>query len=248
MKITQRIPVTLIGLVFSLSLFAQVSKPSLTISHLTGDFYVYTTYRSLSGTPYPSNSMYLVTCNGVVMLDTPWDTTQFQPLLDSIEKRHQKKVILCIATHFHDDRTAGLDFLRQKGIKTYTSKLTYELCKEHNEKQAEYYFTKDTTFKICNYSVQTYYPGEGHTKDNIVIWFDKDKILYGGCLVKSTESNGLGNIEDANIPAWSTSISNIMDRFSKPKYVIPGHLDWDNNKSLQHTLSLLKRYYRKNKI
>jgi len=80
-----------------------------------------------------------------------------------------------------------------------------------------------------------------------VIWFDKDKILYGGCLVKSTESNGLGNIEDANIPAWSTTIVNVMDKFPKPKYVIPGHLGWADNKGLQHTLQLLRQYSRQNK-
>jgi glyoxylase-like metal-dependent hydrolase (beta-lactamase superfamily II) len=247
MKTKLKILTALTGIVFSLSLLGQASNPPLTISHLTGDFYVYTTYRMLSGMPYPSNSMYLITDKGVVMFDTPWDTTQFQPLLDSIEKRHQKKVIMCIATHFHNDRTAGLAFLKLKGVKTYSSKLTYNLCKEHNEKQSEYYFVRDTTFTVGNYSFQTYYPGEGHTKDNIVIWFDKDKILYGGCLVKSTESNGLGNIEDANIPAWSTTIVNVMDKFPKPKYVIPGHLGWADNKGLQHTLQLLRQYSRQNK-
>ena len=35
------------------------------------------------------------------------------------------------------------------------------------------------------HAFQTYYGGQGHTPDNIVIWFDKEKILYGGCLVKS---------------------------------------------------------------
>jgi glyoxylase-like metal-dependent hydrolase (beta-lactamase superfamily II) len=247
MKPTLKIIATFIVFVFSLNLFAQLRKPALIISHLTGDFYVYTTYRLLNGSPYPSNSMYLVTDKGVVMIDTPWDTTQFQPLLDSIEKRHQKKVIMCIATHFHADRTAGLAFLRQKGIKTYSSKLTFDLCKEHNEKQAEYYFINDTTFTFGNYSFQTFYPCEGHTKDNIVVWFDKDKILYGGCLVKSTESNGLGNIEDANIPSWSATIVNVIDKFPEYKFVIPGHLGWSDNNGLQHTLELLRQYNRKNK-
>ena len=44
----------------------------------------------------------------------------------------------------------------------------------------------------------THLTGEGHTKDNIVIWFDIEKILYCGCFVKSTESIELGNIVDAN--------------------------------------------------
>ncbi len=213
---------------------------NLKITHLSGDYYIFTTYKSINGNPFPSNGMYCVTENGVVMFDTPWDTTQFQSLLDSIDSRHNKKVIICIATHYHDDRTAGLEFFRKKGIKTYSSKQTYDLCKEHNEKQAEFYFNNDTTFTFGNHSFQTYYPGEGHTKDNIVIWCNDAAILYGGCLVKSTENEGLGNIADANLNEWSKTIKNVIRKYPKPAFVIPGHFGWTSNEGLKHTLKLLK--------
>lgn len=189
---------------------------------------------------FPSNSMYLVTDAGVVLIDTPWDTTQFQPLLDSISRRHHTKVVLAIATHYHDDRTAGLGFLKQKGVKTYSSKLTYDLCSEFNEKQAAYYFENDTVFEVGNYKFETYYAGEGHTKDNIVIWFGRHKILYGGCLIKSTESKDLGNIADANPQEWKPTIKKVLRKYPRPKYVIPGHYGWSSNKGLQHTLKLLE--------
>lgn len=127
----------------------------LCIQHLTDNFYVYTTYKEFNGTMFPSNSMYLVTNDGVVLFDTPWDTTQFQPLLDSISRRHHTKVVMAVATHYHDDRTAGLEFLKQKGVKTYSSKLTYDLCDEFNEKQAAYYFENDTVFEVGNYKFET---------------------------------------------------------------------------------------------
>ena len=117
--------------------FGQTQNRGLIISHLTGDFYIYTTYGSYKGNPVPANSMYLVTSKGVVLFDTPWDSTQFQPLLDSIKIKHNKDVILCISTHFHEDRTAGLEFYRRKGIKTYTTERTDKLSKLRNEKGAE---------------------------------------------------------------------------------------------------------------
>lgn len=222
-----------------LLLFGQDNK-QLRIRHLTDNFYVYTTYKDLNGYSFPSNSMYLVTENGVVLFDTPWDTTQFQPLLDSISVRHGKKVVMAITTHYHDDRTAGLEFLKQQGIKTYSSKHTYDLCKEHNEKQAAFYFENDTVFNMGNYTFETYYAGEGHTKDNIVIWFDPYKILYGGCLIKSTENKNLGNIADANLKEWAPTIKKVIKKYPKPKFVIPGHFGWASNKGLQHTLKLLQ--------
>jgi hypothetical protein len=38
--------------------------------------------------------MYLVTNQGVVLFDTPWDSTQFQQLLDSIKIKHGKDVVM----------------------------------------------------------------------------------------------------------------------------------------------------------
>ncbi len=224
---------------FQTLLYSQDNK-KLRIQHLTDNFYVYTTYKDLDGTMFPSNSMYLVTNAGVVLFDTPWDTTQFQPLLDSISRRHHEKVVLAIATHYHDDRTAGLEFLKQKGVKTYSSKLTYDLCDEFNEKQAAYYFENDTVFEVGNYNFETYYAGEGHTKDNIVVWFGRNEILYGGCLIKSTESNNLGNIADANLQEWQPTNKKVIRKYPRPKFVIPGHYGWSSNKELQHTLKLLE--------
>lgn len=191
--------------------------------------------------------MYLVTREGVVLFDTPWDTTQCQPLLDSIWVNHNKKVIISISTHYHDDRTAGVDFLKKNGVKTYSSKLTYDLCKIHNEKRPEFFFVKDTVFVVGEHMFETYYPGEGHTKDNIVIWFKQPEILYGGCFVKSTENTGLGNIADANLESWDSAVKKVMKKFSNPEFVIPGHFGWASNSGLRHTLMLLKNIKRKGK-
>jgi metallo-beta-lactamase class B len=234
-------PVFILYILSPFQAAAQTNTIKLRITHLTGDFYIYTTYKSLDGVLFPSNSMYMVTDSGVALFDTPWDSTQFQPLLDSIWQRHQKKAVLCFSTHFHADRTAGVEFFRQKGIRTYSSYQTYRLCALHHENQPAYYFVSDTVFTLGQHRFNTFYPGEGHTPDNMILWFGNEKILYGGCLVKSTDNNSLGNIADANLKAWPVTIKRLMKQFPKPAYVIPGHFSWTNNQSLKHTLRLLKK-------
>ena len=96
-------------------------------------------------------------------------------------------------------------------------------------------------FKAGKCSFETYYGGEGHTKDNIVIWFGREKILYGGCLVKSTEATDLGYIREANLEAWSFTLANVKQKFRKYKFVIPGHQEWRSSASLDHTLDLLQQ-------
>lgn len=222
--------------------FGQTAKPKLEISHLAGNFYVFTTYNFYKGHPIGANGMYLVTDSGAVLFDSPWDTTQFQPLLDSIKAKHNKPVVICIATHSHKDKTAGLEFLKEQGVKTFTTKRTDEISAIKGEKRAEFLMGSDTVFSVGQYKFQTYYPGQGHTADNIVIWFDREKILYGGCLVKSVDAKDLGNLEEANVREWPPTIKKIQAKFKNPKFIIPGHQSWTSKESLNHTLKLIKEY------
>ena len=225
-------------LIFAGASYGQSETPKLKIESLTGDFYIYTTYNTYEDSKVPANGMYLVTREGVVMFDTPWDTTQFQPLLDSILLRHQKKVVMCFATHWHSDKTAGLEYYRQLGIKTYTTVLTDELSKKNGKKRAEYLMTKDTVFQVGSYRFETFYPGQGHTEDNIVIWFEKEKILFGGCLIKGADAEDLGYLGDGNKAAYAQTLKRIQKRLRHPNHIIVAHSDWKDTNSLQHSIEM----------
>ncbi|PXY39045.1 subclass B1 metallo-beta-lactamase [Flavobacterium cheongpyeongense] len=222
--------------------FGQSKNLPLQISHLTGDFYVYKTFHDYNGTLISANAMYLVTNNGVVLFDAPWDQTQYQPLLDSIKAKHKKNVIMYLATHFHEDRAGGLEFYKQKGVKTYTIKETDQILKTKNEKRSEFIIPNDTTFAVGQHNFEVYYPGKGHAPDNIIVWFDKEKVLYGGCFIKSTESKDLGYLGDADVKEWEKSIQKVQNKFANPIYIIPGHDNWENLESLNHTLKMVQRY------
>jgi metallo-beta-lactamase class B len=220
------------------NLFGQSGLPKLRITPLTGNYFIYTTYSTYENGLVPAHGMYVVTNTGVVLLDTPWDTTQFQPLLDSIRTRHQKNVVLCVATHWHSDRTAGLEYYRRKKIKTYTTVLTDSFSEQHNQKRAEFLMLKDTVFNIGGTSFEVYYPGGGHTEDNIVLWFGKEKLLYGGCLIKGAEAQNLGYLGDANIASYQTTLRKVEQRFPDPRHIIVSHHDWTNLNSLKNSIRL----------
>lgn len=217
------------------------SSPKLKIESLTDNFYVYTTYNTYQDSKLRSNGVYLVTKKGVVLFDTPWDTSQFQPLLDSIYMRHKQKVIMAFATHWHSDKTAGLEYYRNKGIKTYTTVLTDLLSQQHNAKRAEFLMQQDTTFVIDKYQFETYYPGEGHTKDNIVVWFPKERILLGGCLIKGALDENLGYLGDGNIKEYASTLLKVKRKFSNPTFIITTHSDWRDIHSLDNSIKLAKQ-------
>lgn len=244
MLYVKRLLIVRLVLIFLLSGFSFASKAQsnkkLLIEHLKGDFYVYTTYNTYQDSKVRANGVYLVTPKGVVMFDTPWDTTQFQPLLDSIYKRHQKKVVMAFATHWHSDKTAGLEYYRKAGIETYTTALTDLLSQKNNAKRAEFLLQKDTSFIFDQYKFETYYPGEGHTQDNIVIWFPKEKILLGGCLIKGAKDENLGFLGDGNTKEYANTLLKVQKKYPNPNYIITTHSDWRDINSLNNSIRLAK--------
>ncbi|MRX40721.1 subclass B1 metallo-beta-lactamase [Flavobacterium sp. LC2016-23] len=225
--------------------FGQAKNNPLPISHLTGDFYVYKTFHDYNGTLISANAMYLVTDKGVVLFDAPWDETQFQPLLDSIKAKHKKEVIMCFATHSHDDRAGGIAFYKQKGIKTYTGKGTDEILQKENKPRAAFILPNDSIFTVGQYKFEVYYPGKGHAPDNIVVWFGKEKVLYGACFIKSASATDLGYLANSDVKEWKKSIKKVQAKFKNPVYIIPGHEDWTDTGSLNHTLKLVEDYLNK---
>ncbi|MBZ4034831.1 subclass B1 metallo-beta-lactamase [Flavobacterium sp. 17A] len=241
----RKLALIILFLVIVLNSFGQSKNSPLQISHLTGDFYVYKTFSNYKGVKISANAMYVVTNKGVILFDAPWDKTQFQPLLDSIKLKHNKEVVMLFGTHSHEDRAGGFDFYKKKGIKTYSIKLTDDILKKNNEPRSEFIIPNDSIFTVGQYKFEVYYPGKGHAPDNIVVWFAKEKILYGGCFVKSIEAINLGNLGDADVKEWKKSIAKVEAKFQKPKYIIPGHDGGNTNKSLNHTLKLVNAYLAK---
>jgi metallo-beta-lactamase class B len=228
----------------SAALFAQQEPlPKMTITTLTGNYYVVTSYGypGKDEPPFPANSLFVVTDAGIVLIDTPWGEDQTQQLIDTLDKTYHKKIVLCIATHFHDDKVIGFDVLKKAGTKTYSSTLTYKLAKKEHNKLPEFTFSQDTTFNVGGVAIKTYYPGEGHTKDNIVVWFPDELVLVGGCLVKSLDTESKGFTGDANMKQWPLSIENVIKYYGHAKYIIPGHQGWAGGvEQLSHTMDVVK--------
>ena len=118
--------------------------------------------------------------------------------------------------------------------------------KKNNKKRAEFLMAKDTVFNVGQYSFETYYPGQGHTTDNIIIWFKKKKVLYGGCLIKGVDDKDLGYLGDANVTEYASTLKNVQKKFRKPKFIITAHSDWKNINSLKHSLMMAKELKKKN--
>ena len=53
--------------------------------------------------------------------------------------------------------------------------------------------------------LKVFYPGPGHTSDNITVGIDGTDIAFGGCLIKDSKAKSLGNLGDADTEHYAAS-------------------------------------------
>lgn len=178
--------------------------------------------------------------------------------------------IIEVNTGYHFDNLGGNKVLAEKGISIYASDITGDCIQQQGEEARKQFLDmlQDDTHKTyydsyaelsyvepCAYvdmelgqeksmhikdGVEIYYPGESHSPDNIVVYIEDRKVLFGGCMIKSITSKNLGNVKDANMTEWPKSIEKMMMKYTEEqvKHVIPGHGEAGTYALLGATLAL----------
>ncbi len=199
--------------------FAEDPLPELEIKKIEEGVYLYTAYEKIEGWGLVgSNGLVVLDNKDAYLIDTPISAKDTEVLLQWIDAQGLTAKA-SISTHFHSDSSGGIAFLNSKSIPTYASKLTNKLLKNKGKAQATHSFIKNP-FWLVNKKIEVFYPGAGHTSDNVVVWMPEQKILFGGCFVKP---EGLGNLSHAVIEEWPASAEKLITRYGTAKLVVPGH-------------------------
>ncbi|NUM79278.1 subclass B1 metallo-beta-lactamase [bacterium] len=207
---------------------------------LVDNIWVHTSYKNLAGRPFPSNGLIVVTSGSVLIVDTAWGDSVTTQLIKWIRKKFNKPIRWIVSTHFHDDRLGGIMEAHREHVPVIAYYLTKQLAEKNKLTLPDAVFARDSTLSVDDTELQVFYPGAGHSPDNIVVYVAPSRVLFGGCLVKSAESTDLGFTGDAVIHEWPKAVDNVMKKFPDAMIVIPGHGEAGGIDLLTHTLDLLK--------
>lgn len=186
------------------------------------------------------NGMVVLDAQEAIILDTPPNDTVSLELIRWIEHAQQSHVKAIVPTHFHADCLGGLDAFHQQGVPSYAHHKTIELAADQAVAVPQKGFEGGQELMVGRKKVQLFFPGEGHTRDNIVAYFPDEKVLFGGCLIKALGA-GEGYLGDANMEAWSASVQQVKAQFSSAKIVIPGHGKVGDTALLDYTIQLFQK-------
>ena len=71
--------------------------------------------------------------------------------------------------------------------------------------------------------LKVFYPGPGHTSDNITVGIDGTDIAFGGCLIKDSKAKSLGNLGDADTEHYAASARAFGAAFPKASMIVMSH-------------------------
>ncbi|GHE98168.1 subclass B1 metallo-beta-lactamase [Thalassotalea profundi] len=217
----------------------QLDVPQLKIVEISNDVYQHISYKHVK--PWgmvAASGLVVIDGNDAYIIDTPWSLADTQQLIKWIKSKGLK-LKASVVTHFHEDASAGIPILNRSKIKTYALSLTNELLALNNKEQSSDEIISDNYVLVPN-TIEIFYPGAGHSHDNIVVWLPKSKVLFGGCFVKSIESKNLGNTADASISSWPKSIEKVISQYPDINIVVPGHGKIGDINLLKHTALLAR--------
>ena len=223
---------------------ANQNNGEMEIQKIADNVFLHTSYAELPQIGYyPSNGLVVLDGTNAYIIDTPWLEKDTQVLLEWIE-RSGFALKASISTHFHADRTSGIGYLNNHSIETYASELTNQHLESVGGEKATSAF-EGPEFSLLKDKIEVYYPGAGHTQDNIVVWLPESQILFGGCLIRNLETNSMGNTADGSLSDWANTVQNVVDKFPAVKRVVPGHEAIGGAELLAHTIELAEKNFNK---
>lgn len=209
---------------------ALAESPKVVLTPLRGHIYVAEDYFYLK-----ENSVVYVGESSVTVVGATWTPETERLLAAEINKITAKPIGEVIDTNYHPDRAGGNAYFNSIGTKIISTKMTDDLLKAHWDEMVRYIqkgfpaypalplIAPDKTFagdfELQSGGVKAVYLGPSHTPDGIFVFFPKEKVLYGNCILKEQ----LGNLDFANLTDYPKTLERLKRLNLGFTTIVAGH-------------------------
>jgi glyoxylase-like metal-dependent hydrolase (beta-lactamase superfamily II) len=229
--------ILLVSLLFIISLSAhafETVKVADSVYALVGDL----GQRSPENLGHNITSGFIVTAQGVVVIDTGGSLANAQAIHSAIHKVTDKPVIYAVNSGGQDHRWFGNDYFKRQGAKLIASEAAARDMHERGAEQKamaqrllkeKFAGTQlvypDITFKdrytlpVAGELIELIYTGGAHTPGDILVWLPQRSIVFTGDAVFVQRLLG---VMPGSARRWIRSLEYLRDEL-KPKIIVPGH-------------------------
>jgi glyoxylase-like metal-dependent hydrolase (beta-lactamase superfamily II) len=188
---------------------------------------------------YVSNAGFVVTPEGVVVIDALGTPALGRALLAAIRTVSDAPIRRVIVTHYHADHFYGLPAFKSAGAEIWAHRAAREYL-EGAEAQTrlaqrrrvlapwvdrdtqllapDHWLDGDTSFVLGGLHFDLLYLGPAHAPDDMVVVVREDQVLFSGDLMFSGRIPFVGNADSRR---WLAAMDDLLRL--KPKAMVPGH-------------------------
>ena len=194
--------------------------------------------RSPENLGHNMTSGFIVTGEGVIVIDTGGSRANAEAIHAAIRKVTDKKVIYAINTGGQDHRWFGNDYFRKQGAKIVAAESTAADMRARGAEQVERIkpllgdkfagtqlvypdttFAQRMTLPVKGITIELIHSGGAHTPGDLLVWLPQSSVVFAGDTVFAERM--LGILPDS-AGRWIKSLEYLRDTL-QPRVVVPGH-------------------------
>lgn len=206
-----------------LLLLCNASASAASVQKIGPDLYAYISENDAS-----SNSTFLVSDKGILVVDTGLNAQEGRKLLDEIRKVSTAPVRWIVNTHYHPDHRGGNSVVGPDAVVISTA-----FTRTQAGSSAPGYALNETPGReglqlyVGSHEVQIYNPGPAHTMGDLIVYFPEQHAIATGDLFLT---NSCPAMDKGSLENWIAALNQIL--FMPVEHVVPGHFALATKKEL----------------
>ena len=187
-------------------------------------------YAYISENDASANSTFLVSDQGILVVDTGLNAREGRKLLDEVRKVSQAPVRWIVNTHYHPDHRGGNSVVGPDAAVISTA-----FTRSQMPNSAPDYALNETigarglTLYVGGHEVRIYHPGPAHTRGDVVVYFPGEHAIATGDLFLT---NSCPAMDEGDMENWIAALDQMLDL--PVEHVVPGHFELATKNELRH--------------
>jgi len=213
---------------FSISVLAVLCVSALhaiaSVHKIGSDLYAY-----ISDNDASANSTFLVSDQGILVVDTGLNAQEGRKLLDEIRKISQAPVRWIVNTHYHPDHRGGNSVVGPDAAIISTAFTRAQIASSAPDYALnEVLGSKGLMVYVGGHEVRIYHPGPAHTRGDLVVYFPDEHAIATGDLFLT---NSCPAMDDGDMENWIAALDQMLKL--PVEHVVPGHFELATKNELQ---------------
>lgn len=201
------------------------ATPAFAAVHKIGpDLYAYISENDAS-----ANSTFLVSQEGIFVVDTGLNAQEGGKLLAEIRKVSSSPVRWIVNTHYHQDHRGGNNAVGPDALIISTAYTRDRVLQSDAQAyKLNMVVNQQVMMHVGGHEIRIFYPGPAHTMGDLVVYFPDEQAIATGDLFLT---NSCPAMDEGDMESWIHALDHIL---TLPiKHVVPGHFELATPKELR---------------